>query len=72
MLTQPIYRYVSTDPDVLDGGLFAFVQGTDPDIILMIEALRTPKAAEWQFASARMNSLDLRLSSRAARSGRPR
>jgi hypothetical protein len=61
LLTQPIYRYQSTDPDLIDGGLFAFVLGTDPDIILMIEARRTKAGPEWQYAAARMNSLALTL-----------
>ncbi len=66
LLTQPIYRYASTDPDVIDGGLFAFVQGTDPEIILIIEARRTSSGPEWQFAAARMNSLTLQLNYKGA------
>ena len=33
LLSQPLYRYESTDPDVPDGALFAFVTsaGTDPE-----------------------------------------
>ena len=33
LLSQPLYRYESTDPEVLDGALFAFVTsaGTDPE-----------------------------------------
>ena len=44
LLSQPIYRYESTDPDVLDGALFAIVTsaGTDPEAILLIET-RTPR-----------------------------
>jgi hypothetical protein len=32
LLTQPLYRYQSTDPEILDGALFSFVTsaGTDP------------------------------------------
>jgi hypothetical protein len=35
---QPLYRYESTDPEVIDGALFGFVHVTDPEIILVIEA----------------------------------
>ena len=44
LLSQPLYRYESTDPDVLDGALFAFVTsaGTDPEALLVIEARRPP------------------------------
>ena len=45
LLPQPLYRYKSTDPDVLDGALFAFVTsaGTDPEALLVLEA-RKPAA----------------------------
>ena len=48
LLAQPIYRYEKTEGDLIDGGLFAFVLGTDPEAFLMIEARRidgTPAVA---------------------------
>ena len=39
-LSQPLYRYGGDDSGVLDGGLFVFVQGTDPEVFLLIEARR--------------------------------
>jgi hypothetical protein len=39
---------------VLDGGVFAFVQGTDPEILLSIEA--AGKEPQWRFAAARMQN----------------
>jgi hypothetical protein len=44
LLPQPLYRYESADPEVLDGSLFVFVTsaGTDPESLLVIEA-RKPK-----------------------------
>lgn len=68
LLPQPLYRYESTDPDVLDGAVFAFVTsaGTDPEILLVIEARRPsgPAAAAptWHHALARFS--DLRLAAR--------
>jgi hypothetical protein len=63
LLPQPLYRYQSTDPDVLDGALFGFVNsaGTDPEALLVIEA-RKPSAAGdpiWQYALGRFTDLDL-------------
>ncbi len=66
LLTQPLYRYESTDPDVIDGALFGFVYATDPEIILAVEARKGPKGTEWQYAAARMNSLTLRLDRKGA------
>ena len=63
LLAQPLYRYESTDPDVLDGSLFAFVTsaGTDPEALLVIEA-RKPAgggAPIWHRGLARFTDLDL-------------
>ncbi len=57
LLAQPLYRYGSKDTDILDGGLFVFVQGTDPEVFLVIEARRDGEIWEWQYALARMNSI---------------
>lgn len=57
LLTQPIYRYSAATEKVLDGGLFVFVQGTDPEVFLMLEARGDGDAARWNFAAARMNSV---------------
>ncbi len=63
LLPQPLYRYESTDPDVLDGAVFAFVTsaGTDPEVILMIEARKPSGAASpsWHYAIARFSDLAL-------------
>jgi hypothetical protein len=65
LLTQPIHRYESTDPAVLDGGLFAFVEGTDPEIFLLLEARRRDDGRYgWDYALARMNSVALRVAHR--------
>jgi hypothetical protein len=63
LLPRPFYRYESTDPDIVDGAVFAFVTsaGTDPEMILVLEARRpTPSTAPvWQFGVARFTDLDL-------------
>ena len=54
LLGQPLYRFESTDPEVIDGALFAFVQGTDPEILLLIEARSVNKAApKWMYGFVR-------------------
>jgi hypothetical protein len=63
LLPQPLYRYESTDPDVLDGALFTFVTsaGTDPEALLLIEA-RQPGPNDspiWHHAIARFTDLQL-------------
>ena len=61
LLPRPLYRYDFTnakepDPKLLDGALFAYVQGTDPEIVLILEAIGTAEKAEWQCAFARATS----------------
>jgi hypothetical protein len=54
LLPQPIYRYASPEVNVADGALFVFVEGTDPETYLLIEA-RQGNDPHWEFAFARMN-----------------
>jgi hypothetical protein len=58
LLPKPIYRYEldtakAAHPDLIDGALFAFVQGTDPEVVLMIEAVRKADRTIWQYAFGR-------------------
>lgn len=58
LLPSPLYRYEipggqEQQPDVSDGALFAFVMGTDPESLLMIEARRTANGDQWQYAAAK-------------------
>jgi hypothetical protein len=61
-LTQPLYRYEPTRPDLVDGALFAFVQTTDPEVLLLVEARRPGEGgpAAWHYAFARMSMVWLR------------
>lgn len=59
MLTKPLHRYSSPTAHVSDGALFAFVLGTDVEVLLLLEARETDKSIHWQYALARMNSDEL-------------
>jgi hypothetical protein len=63
LLPQPLYRYESSDPDVLDGAVFAFVSsaGTDPEVLLVLEARRSADKGEpvWQYGLARFTDMKL-------------
>ncbi|MAG94065.1 MAG: hypothetical protein CMJ48_09980 [Planctomycetaceae bacterium] len=49
-LSQPIYRYESDNANLLDGAMFAFVQGTDPEVFLLLEARSKGNNHQWEFA----------------------
>lgn len=58
LLPRPLYRYdfknaKEPDPDLLDGALFAYVQGTDPEVVLVLEAIGKVEKAVWQYAFVR-------------------
>jgi hypothetical protein len=57
MLPQWLYRYGREGSECLDGAIFAFVMGTDPEAVLLLEAFRTDENKyQWQFAFARGTS----------------
>ncbi len=56
LLNQPVYRYASDVGGVIDGGLFAFVESTDPEAWLMLEAVHASEQRTWRYAVARMNA----------------
>ncbi len=57
LLTQPVYRYPAAQDEIMDGALFAFVAGTDPEAFLVIEARKRAGKYEWQYAPVRMTSM---------------
>ena len=58
LLPKPIHR---TDPaaargahpDLIDAAAFAFVQGTDPEAVLLVEAIHRGDASLWRYAFGR-------------------
>jgi hypothetical protein len=51
----PLYRFASTNPEVLDGAIFSYLwdTGTDPEFLLVLEARKTSDGFRWYFAPAR-------------------
>lgn len=63
LLPKPLYRYDKSQDEVVDGALFAFVSdaGTDPEIILVLEARQTDGKTEWFYRGVRLSISDLYL-----------
>jgi hypothetical protein len=54
-LTKPLHRYQEADDGIVDGAIVSFVNGTNPEVLLVLEARKSnKKAAEWQFALVQM------------------
>ena len=68
LLPKPIYQYevaekaASPANDVLEGAIFGFVEGTDLEVVLLVQARKTPQGAQWEYALARMSDLQLKVS----------
>ena len=62
LLTQPIYRYEISGKKapIVDGAVFCFVwtAGTDPEVLLILEARRTDKGEQWYYAPARFTNCE--------------
>lgn len=60
LLPQPLYRYENPPAQkCLDGAVFAFVQGTDPEALLILEAVPRGQTLQWEFAFVRQTSGEL-------------
>jgi hypothetical protein len=62
LLPTPLVEYQEASPDVLGGGLFAFVgYSTDPEILLLLEARKSPEFPAWHFQPVRFSDKSLYL-----------
>lgn len=60
----PVYRYPAKDlpEECEDGAVFCFVQGTDPEVLLMIEAIKDQSdTTVYRYALARMTMVPLQV-----------
>ncbi len=58
-MPSPLFRYKTDRRDLVDGAVFAFVQGTDPEVVLVLEARRADAKVQWQYALTRRSMLAL-------------
>lgn len=58
-LPRELFRYKPESDDCVDGALFAFALGTDPEAILALEAITEGGQSRWQYAFIRQTSAGL-------------
>ena len=56
LLPTPICRYSDPEAGLIDGAVFGFTMGTNPDVLLVIEAHASDESPEWRFGCACMTS----------------
>ena len=61
LLSKPMFRYQSTDEQIVDGAVYGFVDSTDPEMLLLIEAHRSDTGISWVYSPARSRHDPLRL-----------
>ncbi len=54
LIPQPVYQYTSEKLGVLSGTVFAFVNGTDPEVLLVVEAFSENRSTGWRYLLAPM------------------
>ncbi len=61
LLPAPLYRYPTAKTGVIDGALFTLVStaGTDPEVLLLIEAQEVDGKSHWEYACGRFSDRDL-------------
>jgi hypothetical protein len=59
LLTNPVFRYSSRPQKIADGAIFAFVVGTDAEVLLLVESRAEKNKGRWQYALARLNRDEL-------------
>jgi hypothetical protein len=64
LLAKPVHRYGQENSDIMDGALFTFAHGTDPEVLVMIEARRSGGMYEWYYGLAPMTAYALKVSSK--------
>ncbi len=55
-MPRPIERYADPDRGIVDGAIFLFANGTNPEVMILVEAWgRPPGEAAWHYAVARLS-----------------
>ncbi|QDV47478.1 hypothetical protein Enr13x_73870 [Stieleria neptunia] len=59
LIPRPLYRYASKEAGLLDGAVFAFVQGTNPEAVVIVEAIRRNNQVQWHCGISRLTGYAL-------------
>jgi hypothetical protein len=62
LLSEPVFRYASADAGIIDGALFAFAHGTDPEVFVLVEARHKGQSMEYQIGLAPMTAYAIEVS----------
>jgi hypothetical protein len=58
LMPRPLYRYNDDKAEVVDGAIFAFAYGTNPELLAVIEARGAAASIRWQIGFARCGTAE--------------
>jgi hypothetical protein len=71
-LATPLVRYADVQQSLVDGAIFSLASGTNPEVLLVLEAHAAGDKAEWQYALVQLTGEAVTASSTARKSGSSR
>lgn len=60
LMPTPLLRYSSPREQIIDGALFAFAQGTNPEALVLVEAVESKSGRVWRAAPSRLTGYQIR------------
>ncbi len=58
LLVQPVHRYQDEAAKLTDGAVFVLAHGTNPEVLVQIEAHATEQPPRWRYSLARLGSAE--------------
>ena len=62
LLTNPLLRFGADDAETLDGALFVHAHGTDPELMIVLEAIKANDEYHWHYSLSPMTGYALKAS----------
>lgn len=60
LLVQPVHRYADAESKLHDGAVFVLAHGTNPEVLVLIEALGDSlETSRWHYSLARLGSAEM-------------
>jgi hypothetical protein len=56
LIPRPIYEYSDEKSGLLHGAMFAFANGTNPEALLLVEAIKKDDTQQWRFGCAPLST----------------
>ena len=56
LMAQPLCRYADEQRGLIDGAIFSYAAGTNPEALLLVECRKADQASTWQVAFARFGA----------------